>query len=131
MLHHNSGLRQPARPSGLSDYLTYTHSLAGFHHLGNQGSLGKQVGESPPLHFWSCGNRRNGLSISPMPFSTARFLHHFPGSSPSHGSTGLGPYIPSSYLSKVWRPIAFSGWVCALIGYELGSPCFLCLKSCE
>jgi hypothetical protein len=50
-------------------------------------------------------------SISPKLFSTARFLHHFPGSSPSHGSTGLCPYIPSSYLSKVWRPIAFSGRV--------------------
>ena len=53
-------------------------------------------------------------------------LHVFPWGLPSHVTLGLCPYIPSLHLSKVWRPIVFSGWGCALIGYELGTPCFLC-----
>jgi len=75
--------------------------------------------------FRACGNRRNTLEYFPGTLSTARFLHKMPWCLPSHGSTGLCPYIPSSYVSKVWRPIAFSGRVWALIGQELGSPCFV------
>lgn len=62
----------------------------------------------------------------PKSYSTVRILHKFLRGSPSHGSMVLCPYIPSLYLTKVWRPIAFSGWVCALMKNELGPPCFLC-----
>ncbi|OME78663.1 hypothetical protein BK120_23270 [Paenibacillus sp. FSL A5-0031] len=65
------------------------------------------------------------LGNIPQAISTAHILHMIPGGSPSQISTGQCPYIPSLYLSKVWRPIAFSGWVRALMGNELGPPCFL------
>lgn len=45
-------------------------------------------------------------------------LHSAPGGSPSHVSTGLRPYIPSLYLSKAWRPIAFKRWVICPYGCE-------------
>lgn len=45
----------------------------------------------------------------PEPPYAARFSPQAPWDSLSQISTGLCPYIPSSYLSKVWSPINVNG----------------------
>lgn len=78
---------------------------------------------------WACGNRGTVRKNSPDTF----YCTHaplIPWGSPSHDSTGHCPYNPSLYLSKVWRPIAFSGWVLALMENELGPRAFF-VKSRE
>ena len=86
------------RPSVLRVYLTYTHSFAGFRHLGIQLSFRKVS---------SLGTVSSGFGHAGTEETCGTFLQvlffcthtpQFPWGSPSHGSTGLCPYIPSLHL---------------------------------
>jgi len=72
----------------------------------------------------ACGNRGVVNFTQFIPF-TARILHTTLGGFHSHVSTGQSPLIPSSHLSKGWRPVFLSERVSALLRNTSGTPCFL------
>ena len=72
----------------------------------------------------ACGNRGEAKVTQFIPF-TARILHAALGGFHSHVSTGQSPLIPSSHLSKGWRPVFLTERVSALLRNTSGTPCFL------